>query len=140
MFFKKRSYEMLNEKQIKIVDFILENHIKKQDVSADMKLFFLLSDEIKLDEKRENLKKLFKKLLNKINGNEVVEFDMRDRVLIRGIFLSAIRDLEGFIPIVPASAKITPERVEAHNITLKIKSAEKELQEICDILRDHDLM
>lgn len=131
---------MLNEKQIKIVDFILENHIKKQEVSDDMKMFFSLSDEKNWMRKRENFKKLSSKLLNKINGNEVVEFDMRDRVLIRGVFLSAIRDLEGFIPIVPASAQMTPEKIEAHNVTLKIKIAEKDIKEVCDILRDHDLM
>ncbi len=69
------------------------------------------------------------------NLNEKIDFTARERVVIRSILLTAIKQLEQMQPIIPATAVMTPELKKSRDFSHFISNSVREISDIIEILR-----
>lgn len=135
---------MINEKQYKIIKFSIENYKKRKEVDNDLILFFLSKNSM-IEIISENVKKsvddifvyadISEKFSKMFNLNEKIDFTARERVVIRSILLTAIKQLEQMQPIIPATAVMTPELKKSRDFSHFISNSVREISDIIEILR-----
>lgn len=135
---------MINEKQYKIIKFSIENYKKRKEADNDLILFFLSKNSM-IEIISENVKKsvddifvyadISEKFSKMLNLNEKIEFTARERVVIRSILLTAIKQLEQMQPIIPATAVMTPELKKSRDFSHFISNSVREISDIIEILR-----
>lgn len=135
---------MINEKQYKIIKFSIENYKKRKETDNDLKLFFLSKNsmiEIISESVKKSVDDIFvyadisEKFSKMLNLNEKIEFTARERVVIRSILLTAIKQLEQMQPIIPATAVMTPELKKSRDFSHFISNSVREISDIIEILR-----
>lgn len=135
---------MINEKQYKIIKFSIENYKKRKEADNDLILFFLSKNSM-IEIISENVKKsvddifvyadISEKFSKMFNLNEKIDFTARERVVIRSILLTAIKQLEQMQPIIPATAVMTPELKKSRDFSHFISNSVREISDIIEILR-----